>query len=293
MPKLSPEAAADLFRRPPDRMLDLGGVRVAHRVVGTGPDVLFVHGWPVAGATWRRLLPLLADGFTCHVIDLPGSGASTAVDPAGLSVAGHIATVTGVVDALGLDDLAVVGHDSGGLIARYALAGDPRVRAMGLIDTEQSKGLTWRFQAFLAARRLPGIGAALGWVFGRPRLRRHPLLLGGAFVDQSLLDGEFDEFFLRPLREDPARRAEAVRVLRSFSRAHVHGLAAVHRRIEVPVHLVWGERDRFFPVARAREMLREFPDARLTAIPQAALFPHEERPALVAEALAPTLAGRG
>ena len=39
----------------------------------------------------------------------------------------------------------------------------------------------------------------LGWVVGKRRLRRFPLVLGGAFVDNDLLDGEFDEFFLRPL----------------------------------------------------------------------------------------------
>ena len=45
-----------------------------------------------------------------------------------------------VVDLLDLGDVAVVGHDSGGLIARHAMAGDPRLRALGLIDTEQSTG---------------------------------------------------------------------------------------------------------------------------------------------------------
>ncbi|CAN5558623.1 alpha/beta hydrolase [soil metagenome] len=285
MPTLTDAAAADLFRAAPDRFLDVGAGEVAHRRIGSGPDVLLVHGWPVSGATFRTLLPHLVDHFTCHVIDLPGAGSSRFTDATPLSVDHHITSVRRVVDLLELDDVAVVGHDSGGLIARHAFAGDPRLRAMGLIDTEQTSGLSWRFRLFLAARHLPGFGAALGRAVGHPRVRRSPLVLGGAFSDPALLDGEFDELFLRPLRDDPTRRRAATRVVRTFDIAHVRDLPALHRRIAVPVQLVWGERDVFFPVDRARQMVGTFPDARLAVVPGAGLFAHEERPAEVAEAL--------
>lgn len=290
MPALTPAAATDLFRAPPDRFLDVGAGEVAHRQVGRGPDVLFVHGWPVNGATFRTLLPVLSEHLTCHVIDLPGAGASRFDDDTPLSVDQHIESVRRVVDLLGLDDVAVVGHDSGGMIARHALAGDPRVRAMGLIDTEQPRGLSWRFRSFLAVRNLPGLASGLGWVAGRPRLRRSRLVLGDAFADRSLLDGEFDELFLEPLRSSALHRDAAVRLLRTFDARHVRELGSVHRRIDVPVQLVWGERDAFFPVAWAREMVDTFPDARLAVIPGAGLFSHEERPAEVADALLSVLA---
>ena len=48
---ITTEQASDLFRRPPERFLDVGTGEVAYRRVGSGPDVLFVHGWPVSGAT--------------------------------------------------------------------------------------------------------------------------------------------------------------------------------------------------------------------------------------------------
>lgn len=105
-----------------------------------------------------------------------------------------------------------------------------------------------------------------------------------------MLDGEFDEFFLQPLARDRARRVAAVALLRSFDTQLVRDLASVHARIEVPVHLVWGEHDPFFPIARAREMVATFPDARLTEIAGAGLFANEERPAEVAKALVPMLA---
>ncbi|HVJ95727.1 MAG TPA: alpha/beta hydrolase [Acidimicrobiia bacterium] len=290
---LSAAEAAQLFRAPPDRFIEAAVGEVAYRRVGEGPDVLFVHGWPVSSATFRTLLPFLAEHVTCHLIDLPGAGSSRFSATTPVSIANHIVSVRRVLDALALDEVAVVGHDSGGLIARHALAGDPRLRALTLIDTEQSTGMHWRFRSFIAARRVPGFGAALGWIAGQPALRRNGFVLGDAFADRSLLDGEFDEFFLRPLRTSRTYRDATVRLLRSFDLDLVRELDAVHRRIDVPVRLVWGEHDKFFPVEQAKQMVSSFPDATLSVIEGAGLFSHEERPAEVAAALLPSLGASG
>ncbi len=125
------------------------------RSIGTGPDVLFIHGWPASGATFRCLLPHLAPRVRCHVVDLVGAGHSRFDRSVRISIADHATAVRRVVDQLALDDVAVVGHDSGGLIARPALAGDPRVRAWGLIDTEQPHGPHWRFSSFVRIRVVP------------------------------------------------------------------------------------------------------------------------------------------
>lgn len=293
MSSFSAGDATELFRSPPQRFLDVGAGEVAHRSVGSGPDVLFVHGWPVSGATFRLLLPHLVDHVTCHLIDLPSAGQSRFTATTPISIDQHITSVRRVVDLLELEKVAVVGHDSGGMIARHAMAGDERLSAMGLIDTEQSRGMSLRFKMFLANRHVPGFGAVLGWLAGKPGLRRNGFVLGDAFVDRSLLDGEFDEFFLRPLHDDPERLRAAIRVLRTFEARHVTGLGDVHRRITVPVQLVWGELDKFFPVAWAAEMVGTFADARLAVIPGAGLFAHEERPAEVAQALLPVLSAPG
>jgi len=291
MSTFTPAQAADLFRADPERFLDVGAGKAAYRRVGHGPDVLFVHGWPVSGATFRTLLPHLVDHVTCHVIDLPGAGSSRFRADTRVTFEQHIASVRRIVDLLSLDEYAVVGHDSGGMIVRHAVVGDPRLRAMGLVNTEQPQGLTIRFKILVWAARLPGFGAGLGWVAVKPRLRRNRFVLGGAFADPSGLDGEFEEFFLRPLHDDSERRAAAARLGRSFDARHVRELADVHARLDVPVQLVWGDRDPFFPVERARAMVGTFPDARLTVVEGAGVFAHEERPSEVAEALLPVLAG--
>lgn len=291
MPTLTPSAASAVFDRAPDHHVDVGDGAIAHRVVGDGPAALFVHGWPVGGATWRRVLPHLAPHLTCHVLDLVGAGDSRFTRDTTIDLGLHVRSVRTALDELALDDVAVVGHDSGGLIARHALAGDPRLRALALVDTEQPQGLHWRFSSFLALGRAPGFSHLLAWAAMRPRLRRNRFLLGDCFHDPSLLDGEFERFFLAPLREDGDRRWAAGELVRAFDRRYVDRLGDVHARIDVPVQLVWGAEDPFFPVDRAREMVGTFPDARLHVVEDAKLFVHEERPAEVARALLPTLLG--
>lgn len=290
MSALTPDEAAERFRTEPDAYLDVGAGEAAYRRFGTGPDVLFVHGWPVSGATFRKLLPHLVDHVTCHVIDLPSAGSSRFDEHTSLSIEQHIQSVRRVVDLLDLDHVAVVGHDSGGLIARHAFVGDPRLRAMGLINTEPSDP-SWRFTSFIATRRLPGLSAGLGWAAGKPRVRRNRLVFGDAFADRSLLDGEFAAFFFAPLHDRPEMRNAAVKVLKSFDMRYVTELAEIHTRLEVPVQLVWGDRDPFFPVERATAMVTEFPDAQIDVIRGAGLFSHEEAPAEVAQALLPMLTG--
>lgn len=288
MTTLTEAEASELFRKEPDGYLDVDAGEVAHRRIGSGPDVLFVHGWPVSGATWRRLLPHLADHVTCHVIDLPSAGSSRYRSSTPLSIEQHIRTVKRVIDLLELDEVAVVGHDSGGMIARHAIVDDDRLRALGLINTEPADP-SWRFTSFVAARRMPGLAAGLGWAAGNRRVRRSKFVFGDAFADRSMLDGEFADFFFEPLHDDPAARNAAVKVLKTFDMRFVRELRDIHRRIDVPVKLVWGAKDPFFPVERARAMVDEFPNASIEVLDGVGLFSHEEAPAAVAAALLPTL----
>ncbi len=271
--------ANELFRQPPERHLDVGEGEVAYRRVGQGPDVLFVHGWPLSGATFRRLLPHLADRVTCHIIDFPGAGSSRFDARTRISVEQHIETVRRVVDILDLQSVAAVGHDSGGLIARYALAGDPRLRSLGLLNTEQSTGVSRTFKVFMWLRRAPALETMIGVTARQPWKK----------LGFTAYRGQFEEFFLRPLYTSNAHRAAAAKLFRDFDLRWVYDLNSVHSRIDVPVRLVWGDSDPFFPIELARDMVWTFTNADIVEIKGATLMVHEERPAAVAKALLPVL----
>ena len=70
-----------------------------------------------------------------------------------------------------------------------------------------------------------------------------------------------------------------MQLLRTLEKQVFAQLPDIHGRIRVPVLLIWGEDDPFFPLDRARPMLGQFGgEARLEIIPGAKLFAHEDHP---------------
>ena len=110
-------------------------------VTGEGPTLLFVHGWPVSGATFRCLLPHLVDHVTCHVIDMPGVGSSRFTATTPLSIDMHIESVRAAIDqaAHGLDVRA--GHPvSLGKVARQTAAQGAHARPQRRLPRVQIGG---------------------------------------------------------------------------------------------------------------------------------------------------------
>jgi haloalkane dehalogenase len=265
--------------RGPSRSLDIGGGGVAYYRFGRGPDVLFVHGWPLHAATFRHIVPALAKDFTCHLIDLPGAGRSVPGPGAPIDLRAHAVTLRGVVDALGLGAYAILAHDSGGLVARHLAADDDRVRGLVLGNTEIPRHTPWLIALYAMMARVP-LGTAMARVvLGSPVLRRSALGFGGCFEDPKFVNGEFADLFIEPLLRSRQATEDAFALIKNLDRSIVDELSDLHRQITQPVDLVWGTEDPFFPIAKAREMVAEFAGrATLHEIPNAKLFAHEDNP---------------
>jgi len=60
----------------PFRSIAIKDVSFGYRCIGKGEDLVFIHGFPTHGYTWRKLLPELSQSFKCHILDMPGLGIS-------------------------------------------------------------------------------------------------------------------------------------------------------------------------------------------------------------------------
>src|SRR3954451_23146910 len=108
----------------------VGGMRV--RIGGAGPAVVLLHGHPRTHTTWHRVAPQLADaGFTVICPDLPGYGESRA--SAVQSKRALAADVAALLDALGISQWAVAGHDRGAPLA-HRLAVDHGATHLAVLD---------------------------------------------------------------------------------------------------------------------------------------------------------------
>ena len=96
-----------------------------HRLGGSGPDLLFVHGFGADRLSWAANAPQLTDAATVWTVDLPGHG--SAPDAVGDGSAQALADAV----ARALPDLSgpalIVGHSLGGTVALHLAAAVPQV----------------------------------------------------------------------------------------------------------------------------------------------------------------------
>jgi haloalkane dehalogenase len=269
----------------PLQHIDLGHSRVPYYRLGHGPDVLFIHGWPLHAATFRHIAPRLADRFTCHLFDLPGTGQSEWSEASEISILDHVQSTRRVVDALGLSDYAIVAHDSGAVIARHLAASDARVRGLVLGNSEIPGYHPWQLKLLLALEQIPFGPLGFGLALQVPMIRDSNAAYGGCFHDPRFIHGEYGDLFIRPMTRSARVTLGQRRLLQGFDWRVVDALADAHRSIRAPVQLVWGAQDPYFPLERLKPTLTQYAGgARLTLIDPGKLFAHEEFPAAFAEA---------
>lgn len=268
----------------PHKMIDVGHSQLAYWQVGKGPDLLFIHGWPVHSATFRHLLPLMAEHFTCHLVDLPfvGKTISSRETPCGFENCAD--TLCNAIDQLGLTRYSIVSHDSGGVVARYLASKRPE-SVVGLVisDTEIPNYQSPLLLLLLAVGKLPG-GMWLLMTSLRIRAIRHSLFgFGSAFHNKQKID-DFFELFGRPLIKSKTLLKGQQKVLQNVSIKELNRLAKVHQQIKVPVKLLWGQQDPYFPVNEAEKMVKQFAGrAEIHVFNPGKLFIHEEFPQRYAE----------
>jgi pimeloyl-ACP methyl ester carboxylesterase len=102
--------------------IDTGEVRLHAVIGGEGPPLLLVHGWPQTWYAWRLVMPELARDFEVIAVDQRGIGLTDKPQD-GYDTGTLAADLVALMDELGHERFAVVGHDTG-LIISYALAAD-------------------------------------------------------------------------------------------------------------------------------------------------------------------------
>ncbi|CAK7348336.1 unnamed protein product [Dovyalis caffra] len=109
------------------------GINMHIASIGTGPVILFLHGFPELWYSWRhQLLSLSSLGYRCIAPDLRGYGDTDAPASVGEYTGFHIVgDLIGLLDSLGIDLVFLVGHDWGAMIAwNFCTIRPDRVKAL-------------------------------------------------------------------------------------------------------------------------------------------------------------------
>jgi pimeloyl-ACP methyl ester carboxylesterase len=130
----SPRLPHGFARTFKSRFIRANGIRQHAVIGGAGPPLLLVHGWPENWYAWRLLMPTLARSFTVIAVDQRGIGL-TEKPRDGYDTGTLARDLVALMDVLGHQRFAVVGHDTGYTIS-YALAADHRDRVDRLVLAE-------------------------------------------------------------------------------------------------------------------------------------------------------------
>ena len=266
---------------------DLPQGRLSYRVAGplssSRPPVVFVHGLLVDSRLWAPVAErLAAEGVRSYAPTLPLGAHELPMNAgADLSPPGVARLVGDFIAALGLDNVTIVGNDTGGAICQLMLGGDTsRIGAAVLTNCDAFDAFPPRALAplFFAGRH-PGIVACLLPGLRSARVRTGKLGFGpltSAPLDATLTRSWIEPLADKAIRRDLAAFAGGVRPQVLLDAASRFG------QFTGPVRILWGDDDAYFGPELGRRLSEAFPHASLVTVPGGRTFLPLEHPDAVA-----------
>jgi pimeloyl-ACP methyl ester carboxylesterase len=264
--------------------VDLGAGTVRYAERGAGRAIVFVHGFLVDGALWDDVVARLEGAYRCIVPDLPLGSHRAAMKPdADLSPPGLAKLIDELMAALGLEDVTLVGNDTGGAISQLVATRHPdRLGRLVLTNCDAYENfLPPMFRYLQVAARLPGGLWPLAKTIGFNAVRRAPM--GYGWLTKSRIDDSLLDRWTEPIRTDAAVRRDAAKLLRGISKRYTLEAAEQLRSFDRPALVAWGRDDRFFKPKYAERLAGAIPDSRLEWVDDSAAFVPIDQPGRLAE----------
>ncbi len=266
----------------------LDDASIAVRTFGKGPALILIHGYPVNGYIWHKILPELSQGYTCHVIDLPGFGDSEWSNTTDFTFTAQARRINLLVNALKLNEYSFIAHDTGATIARLAAVEQPKnVKKLVIINTEIPNHRPPWIPFYQWCAKLPLAALTFRVILQSKIFVRSSMGLGEFYADKVRFKQEYPvAAYLKPLIASQKKMQGALNYLRGIEWPVVDSFATRHAQIQADTLLLWGECDRTFPVELAQLMQKQFAcHTEFIRIKNASLMPHEEQPEQVTKHL--------
>jgi len=238
--------------------------RISYVEAGSGPVALFVHGVLLNKHLWRHQMAGLSDIRRCISIDLLAHGDTEIALDQDVSVTANAKMLREALDALQIDQVDVVGNDSGGGIAQIFAALNPeRVRSLTLTNCDTHDN--WppeAFKPFVEMVAAGGLSKTLNAMLSDKSIYRSPGALGPAYEHPETATDEDIEIYLRPHLRSEQRTKDLERFVLAFDHKHTLAIEPQLRKLQAPTLIVWGTDDVYFPVKWAHWLAEAIPGAK-------------------------------
>lgn len=262
----------------PLQHVTIHGHDVSYRVAGEGPTVLLIHGMAGSSATWRDVMPTLAERYKVIAPDLLGHGESA--KPLGdYSLGAFASGLRDLLGILGESSATVVGTSLGGGVAMQLAYQHPEIiERMVLVG---SGGLGREVSIVLRALTLPGADLLMPIAFNS-YTRAATAKVGSLLNRFGLVGPHVEEMWhaYRALTEVENRHA-FVRTLKAVVDPGGQSVSAKDRLYlteAMPSLIIWGDADPIIPVKHGYQAHLAMPGSRLEVINGAGHFPQVEAP---------------
>src|SRR5580658_3804117 len=247
---LSATAAPENKSFPVRRSVQTASGRISYIEQGSGPVALFVHGVLLNSHLWRHQLADLSDIRRSIAVDLLAHGDTEIAPGQDVSVTANAKMLKEFLDALNIDQVDLVGNDSGGGISQIFAALYPeRVRSLTLTDCDTHDN--WppeAFMPFLAMAAGGGLRGTLDAMLSDKSVYRSPQALGPAYEHPERLTDDSIETYLRPLVKTEQRTRDLEHFLAAFDNKHTLAVEDRLKKLTAPTLIVWGTDDIYFDV---------------------------------------------
>lgn len=265
--------------------VELPAGTIRYREAGQGPAIVFVHGYLVDGRLWDGVVDRLSDRFRCIAPDWPIGAQQIAMKPdADLSPPGIADLIDSFLAELGLEDVTIVGNDSGGAMSQVLATRHPeRVGRLVLTNCDTHENFPpGVFKAMPPIAKLPGGMTLLAAPFRIGAVAR------AAFrpFAKTRIPDQLIASWMEPGLHDPGVKHDVKKVTAGMHKRHTLEAAEKLRGSDLPLLLAWAPGDRFFPISYAERLAAEMPNARIVRIPDAKTFVPLDQPARLAEEIA-------
>jgi pimeloyl-ACP methyl ester carboxylesterase len=255
---------------------------------GGGPVIVLLHGLLMDATLWDEVTADLSPGHRCVAPTLPLGAHTRAIKPgADLSLPGIAKLVAEFLDRLGLDDVTLVGNDTGGAVVQLLAAdGAPRMGRVVLVSCDAfgnfPPGLTGKTLALTGKLPPPLFSLAMQQMRLRP-LRRLPVAFGWLTKRGDAATARW----IRPVLTQPEIRRDTARMLRSVfaDKRLLLRTAEALPAFDRPALVVWAADDRVMPPEHGHRLATLLPNARLLEIPDSYTLIPLDQPAQLAEAI--------
>jgi pimeloyl-ACP methyl ester carboxylesterase len=264
--------------------IELPAGRIRYREAGSGKPIVFVHGYLVDGRLWDGVVDRLQDRYRCLAPDWPIGSQQIAMNPdADLSPYGIAATIASFLEALDLEDVTIVGNDSGGAMSQVLVTRHPeRIGRLVLTNCDTHSNFPpGPFKALVPIAKLPGGMAVIGAPFRIGAVARAAFKPFAKEIPPELIAS-----WMQPGLHDPGVKHDLKKVTMGMRKRYTLEAAEKLRGSDLPLLLTWAPGDRVFPLKYAERLAGEVPNARIVQIPDSRTFVPLDQPQRLADAIA-------